>query len=317
MSCSSRASDAVDEARGVSRSAGLCALRFALAFALTLGVGSVRAQDALDAFESARSEFEQHAFESAVAKFSQLLSEADGPLDNEVIELEARKYLGVSYFLLGNTEQAKLQFELLLRLKADYTLDPVRFPSSVYETFSQVKRDLAARQAQPETTEAPARQRFCLTESERASLVQWLSREAGYQEIERRSRWFAAIPFGVGQFYNGHRAAGWTFGILSALAGATAITTGVLHQSLGNTDVRDDEIGDARSAERSLRVVNWASLGALAGLAIASVVDAQLRFVPERRRFRREAPPAQLRELRTLLQGDRATKPKKTAPKPP
>ncbi len=260
--------------------------------------------DELDDFEAARAVFEQHDFREAVARLSALLSSPQGPPQSSVIEREARKYLGVSYYLLGNSEQAKLQFELLLRLEPDYALDPVRFPAQVYETFAAVKEAVQQRSLAEAAERKKAPAEITLSETQASALRTWLDEDHGYWEVERRSRWMAFIPFGGGQWANGHMATGWLMAALSVGTATSATISGVLHQRLADETPTSGEIDSARSAERALRVVNWASLGALAVVAIAGIIDANVRFVPESRRFVRQPEPPVAKDLRDVLAQD-------------
>ncbi len=260
--------------------------------------------DELDDFEAARTVFEEHDFREAVERFSALLSSPQGPPQNSVIEREARKYLGVSHYLLGNSEQAKLQFELLLGIEPDYALDPVRFPAQVYDTFAAVKDAMQQRSLAEKAARLKAPAQVTLNEAQAKALRTWLDEDHGYWEVTRRSRWMAFMPFGAGQLSNGHTATGWLVAALSVGTAASATISGLLHQRLAGERPTPGEIDSARSAERSLRVVNWASLGALAAVAIAGIIDANLRFVQESRRFVREAEPPVAKELRDVLAQD-------------
>ena len=81
----------------------------------------------------------------------------------------------------------------------------------------------------------------------------------------------------------------------------TTVVTFILHESL-----RDEPPPavpeDARLAESALRISNQVSFGLLVGVAIAGVVDAQVRFQPSRVTERPRALPPDLLELELGLQ---------------
>ena len=114
--------------------------------------------------------------------------------------------------------------------------------------------------------------------------------------IETHSRWLASLPFGVGQFQNGHAALGAALAVGGgALAGA-AITLKLLHDALPTPStwalLLPADQAAASALERGYRIANQLAMAALATLAVVGVIDAQIRFVPAVTRVRsRPLPP--------------------------
>jgi hypothetical protein len=113
--------------------------------------------------------------------------------------------------------------------------------------------------------------------------------------IQKNSRAFAAIPFGVGQFQNRQPALGYTLLVSEALLGGLSVGAVVVQSKLATESASVIRRGDAVQEDniRAWGVVKTASFWAFAALAVGGVAHAQLEFVPEFREERpRKLPPA-------------------------
>ena len=234
-----------------------------------------------DAFQRARSAYDAGNYERAAALFGKLVGSDVPRLQNRSLVLESLKYLGASYLFLGHESRAEAQFHRLLELDLDYVLDPLAFPEEVQAVFMRVKTRLSAQAEDAARAEALAREHAQTEQArERAEqkrrmdvLIKMASTE---HVVVHHSRLTAMVPFGVGQFQNGHDTLGLTLAIVEGLLYATAATTYMLHDSLdGRTPENLDE---ARFAERAYRYGNQAAVGLLVLVAVAGIVDAQVRF---------------------------------------
>ena len=133
----------------------------------------------------------------------------------------AHRILGVSYLFEKDQASATHEFRKLLQLVPDYRFDPLLDPPEVVDFFNSVLKgyeaelgDLEARRKAMEQ----ARQR----DKEECDKVR-----AGPTVIEKRvgrnSFTLNFIPFGVGQFQNGHRKKGWAFLLSESVLGAVSI----------------------------------------------------------------------------------------------
>lgn len=265
----------------------------ALATLVPMAPGATAKAQHLDEFEVARLAYERQEHETAIARFEALLP----LLVSRPLILESRKFLGASYMFVGEAEKAKTQFQFLLRDDPSYELDRVRFPADIVKTFNEVRAQvtleikLAEEQARERRKRLEEQKR--LERERQARRMQDLERLASQETlVEERSRWIASIPFGVGQFQNGHDALGWTLVTSSAALAITSITFAALHAGL-RSQVDNADPDAFEQAESAYRVINWASTGALVGLALIGVIDAHLRFEPKRRqtRQRKNTPP--------------------------
>jgi len=142
-------------------------------------------------------------------------------LQSEGLIVQAHRILGVAYLFEKDQTEATHEFRRLLQLMPDYHFDPLLDPPEVVDFFNNVRKgyeaeigDLEARHKAMEQ----ARQR----DKEECDKVR-----AGPTVIERRvgrnSFTTNFVPFGAGQFQNGHRKKGWAFFISESMLGAVSI----------------------------------------------------------------------------------------------
>lgn len=283
-------------------------MRLLLALALALAFAPFGASaDAFDRFERGREAYQRGRFQEAAAIFDALIDDEAAGLENQPLVLESRKYLGASLLFLDRPDEAARQFEALLRAEPDYRLDPIAFPAAVLSAFEEVRKRLEAeREAQrqrADEAEAARRSeelRLMLEREARYRLIEELART---ERIERpNSRGLALLPFGVGQFRNGHRGAGIFFATSQSAMAAMAFATFVAHAALPSpTDLSQDR-DKIREAEWRRAGLNWGSAGLFTLLYIIGVVDAQVRFVPVHVEERSRELPAISKRVRLELE---------------
>jgi hypothetical protein len=104
------------------------------------------------------------------------------------------------------------------------------------------------------------------------------------------------LPFGAGQFQNEHSGLGITLAAVQGLALIGAGITFFSHMGLRDEEPTENTLEDARSVETTLRVGNWIANGVFVVSYLVGVIDAQLRFVTERRTTRSRELPGDLEE---------------------
>jgi hypothetical protein len=134
--------------------------------------------------------------------------------------LMAHRVLGVAYLFEGNQQEAKVEFRKLLQLSPDYRFDPLLDPPEVVDFYNLVRKEYSS-----ELSKLEAR-RHEMEQARRRDIEECEKARAGPSVIERRlvRNSFAVnfIPFGGGQFQNGHRKKGWAFmAVEGALAAAS------------------------------------------------------------------------------------------------
>jgi tetratricopeptide (TPR) repeat protein len=257
------------------------------------------AADELSDFESARRNYDKQNYTKAARGLESLVGGVVPRAANQVVRLEARKYLGATYLFLGKKDAAREQFRLLLEEDPDYDIDPVAFPEAVVQTFQEVQKKAAAERARRDALEAARRKRERSEEVEELIRQQQrneaLEKLAAEETVEKvNSRWIAAIPFGAGQFQNENRKLGIMFATTESAFLAASIATFIGHNSLRDENPAPGEIERARRVEKALRIGNWVSVGAFVSFAVAGIVEAEVRFRPVIRTTRQRELPADL-----------------------
>jgi tetratricopeptide (TPR) repeat protein len=268
--------------------------------ALSLALASaVRAND-FEEFEAARGAYDSQDYAKAAALFEAIAGGDVPQLTNRSLVLESKKYLGASYLFLGRLQQAEQEFTRLLRMDPAYVLDPLAFPQEVQRLFARVKQQLDAerRASEEERRREELRKQRALTERAGLERQRWarLSALAQVETVhEQRSRWLALVPFGAGQFQNGHASLGAVLAVSQGSLLALSLVTYVLHDQLRGQVPREGDVADARLAEQGFRYTNQISFGLFAILAVTGVLDAQIRFQANRDYERKRPLPPDLR----------------------
>jgi tetratricopeptide (TPR) repeat protein len=261
-------------------------------------VGPARANDFED-FEKARNAYESQDYARA-AKLFEALAGGDVPqLTNRSLVLESKKYLGASYLFLGKVPQAEQEFTRLLRMDPGYLLDPLAFPEEVQRLFTRVKRQLDAERRASEEERKREEARLSREQIERSDRErkrwQQLTDLAQIEKVQEvRSRWLALVPFGAGQFQNGHASLGAVLAVSEGSLLALSVVTYVLHDHLRGQRPKANDLEEARLAERAFRYTNQISFALFALIAVTGIVDAQVRFQDSVEYERKRALPPDL-----------------------
>ncbi|MEY4576023.1 MAG: hypothetical protein RL701_726 [Pseudomonadota bacterium] len=279
-----------------------CVLFAALAF---VSPGSVRAND-FEEFETARGAYESQDYARAARQFERLGGGDTPTLTNRSLLLESKKYLGASYLFLGKLLQAQAEFERLLRLDPQYILDPLGFPEDVQRLFTSVKNrlDSERRVAEEEGRRERERQDRVVTErvSEERQRWQRLVALAESEAVqEKRTRWVALMPFGVGQMQNGHDGLGAVLAVSESSLLLISFVSWIVHENLRGQDPTPGKRDAFELTERVSRFTNQISLGLFGVVAVTGIVDAQLRFQGDVETSRKREVPSDLREPRVSL----------------
>lgn len=252
--------------------------------ALAVAAPARLAADEFDDFTKARNAYEGGEYAAAVERFTALL--ASEPR-NPAIVLESQKLLGVSYLFVGDQIAAEAALLKLLTLSPEFELDPMLFPIEVIDFFTDVKarndERLAALTRARASEEAVRRK---AEEERRLAEIEKLKRNVYLERSREQRSWLVAVlPLGSGQFQNGEPVKGVLFLGGELLLGAAAATTFALHEDLRDRAKEPFESPDDREAyerlESGLRIANQVSLGVLAAVVVAGVIDSVVRFEKE------------------------------------
>ena len=268
--------------------------------AVLLGASVCRADDAQE-LELAKNRFNAVQYEEAHQQFARLLLPSlpacdKGPsaacrlTDADLIE-RTRVLDAASLIALRRPDPADAQIETVLRQNPAYAPSPALFPQEVVDRFTEVRgrlREELDKLAEQQAHEALKRR--LNDEQAREAQEKWiadLQRLAGQERrIEVNSRWVALIPLGGGQYQNGDTRLGVLFTATEVLLAASLVTSGVIAQSYAGFDRRLCSskacLADVKSKFTTAALINHISFGALLGVAVAGIVQAQIGFVPER-----------------------------------
>lgn len=320
MSGAAPRSGANDEAHRV-RNQLSSALFLALAVVMWATPRAARAGDEQE-LELARGRLDAGLYAEASARFARLLDLEAAPcpstpeltsegcrLSDPAIVQKARAYFAIALVAQDRRKEAAEQIEHVLRDNPQFTPSPAIYPQSVIELFYEVRAELAQELAEAARRRAEAERKRELEARTRRDAnrrylesVEELARTEAV--LEHRSRWIAAIPFGVGQFHNEDVGLGIFFGATEGVLGVTSITLALLHDDLAARGLQavsgrtaEGEIcteqcrADLRSQVDTLRIANQVSFGLLALTAVAGIVEAQVSFDGERRGTRKRTLP--------------------------
>jgi len=270
-----------------------------------------QAQTGPDALRRARDTFEYGDFKATV----DLLRDVPdaGVLATETERVEAWKLLGLSYFFLDRRLEAANAFFGLLKQNPDYRLDPFYVPPAAVAFFDQVKkenesllapiRERRARRIREEQAEEEARRTADVARQRK--LAELLEKQAAERRtvLERRvaehSVLLAWMPFGAGQFQNGHRKTGLALLGAQLVAGLSSVACWAGVELLREPSSSADDpkggkfVGSAFHTAQSLDLAKWISAGIFYALWLGGAIEANIRFVPERQAGERTIVPAE------------------------
>ncbi len=279
--------------------------------AVLLGTSVCCADDAQE-LELAKNRFNAGQYDEAHQQFSRLLEPSLPTCDKgqagmcrladaDLIE-RTRVLDAATLIALKRPGLADAQIEKVLRQNPAYAPSPALFPQEVVDRFTEVRgrlREELEKLAEQQAHEALKRR--LADQQAREAQERWiadLQRLAGQEKrIEANSRWLAMIPLGVGQYQNGDTRLGVLFTTSELVLGATSLVSAMIVQNYYTGFDRTracnlDCYAGLNSDIRAAALVNQISIGALVGVALAGVIQAQIAFVPEKVTTRpRTLPP--------------------------
>jgi tetratricopeptide (TPR) repeat protein len=234
-------------------------------------------EDPRVAFRVAENTFRYQDYDRAAGLLENLLYPEVRLVEAE--ELLAREYLGASYWWLQSFERAEEEFTVLLTRDPDRQLDAFYYPAALITFFEGVRETLVRLKVIPDNggPDGPDDPRA-------VSVV------AQERVIRERSLLVAFLPFGIGQFQNGHTTKGIVFLTVETLALATNIASYFVIEALreDNGFIAPQNIDRAEAFE----IVLYTSLGVFAAVAVGGIVDALVCFEPRDETVRPlELPP--------------------------
>lgn len=242
-----------------------------LALALVLLVGapaSSVAQPRGSALSRAQSAFSTRQYEQVVTLLRPMLFPIS-KFTTEAEEVEAYKLLGISHYWLSllkkkpaekkrHRKQAERQFSRLLTLRPGFRLAKLRYTGHLRTFFEGVRRKLKAAASPLKALEAELdfcrKKNLLVSHRFRDYRDKCQSQVLVTQRIVKRYYFWNFVPFGAGQFQNGHKLKGALFAASQAAMLALNITALILGETRyvrngPNRTVLRDQKSRARAAD--------------------------------------------------------------------
>ncbi len=209
---------------------------------------------------------------------------------------QARGYYAIALVANGKRDEAKLPIDDMLRHDPAFVPSLTLYPPDVVDLFTVERRRLADELARIAADKAAAEAALRAKEKARKEALEKYiaSLEAQAAEetvIEKRSRFIAAVPFGVGQYHNGNVGLGAMFSITEGLGATVMMVTVFVAQDLNRQAIEfqnDPAAGKETDLDRDainskLDILQGVNIGAaimLGVFAIAGVIEAEVAFKP-------------------------------------
>jgi len=280
----------------------------AVVVAACLTTGAVVRADEQSDLEKGRNAYLARQYDEADARFRTMLAPKTGTVKDPNLVTQALMYWGAVKLAQRRPQEAGALFEQVLFKNPLYEPDPLSFPTSVLDAFSdtrsRIRERLNAQAREMARRDAERRLRDEEDKQKQLERTRILERMASEEKITvNHSRIVAFVPFGAGQFQNGSKALGWFFfgaETLFLAAGTLAIPF-YYSEKAAFVDAYNDPSGTTQTADarehydraRTWGVINSLSYGAFLVTAVVGIVEANMRFEPQSVIVRRRPiPPA-------------------------
>jgi hypothetical protein len=242
----------------------------------------------------ARDRFEFGAFADAAGSVRGWLAEhpdASGP-----DAIEAWRILAISEFHLGDLNQARSAFVSLLSIEPDTVLDPFLVPPPVVEFFDRVKKEHEPQLRPLRERKRALEEQARLAEEARRKLILEEQARTGPPtkviKVQERIYLFNWMPFGAGQFQNGHKAKGTAIALGELTLATVNLAAILVHNNIADDRSRRCSPNQASGCSRPpytdsdrlllqrLDLAKYLAAGAFWGVYAYGVYDAHRYFVP-------------------------------------
>jgi len=194
----------------------------------------------------------------------------------ESSRIEAWMLLGQCNYLLRSYSASRDAFVSLLLINPDYQPDPVMVPPTIMGFFERLREEM-------EPQLKPRREQLAKEKAARAKKTTKKKDTPKVRIIDRtirkNSRILNFLPFGVGQFQNGHDGKGFAImgGEIATLGLNLASYIAIKAMAGADGKFTPDKAGTARD----LRIVQYSAAGAFVALWIYGIIDGLVYFQPE------------------------------------
>jgi tetratricopeptide (TPR) repeat protein len=252
----------------------------------------------------AKDRYEFGAWADAAGAVRELLAKHPGLPEAQA--LEAWRILGLSEYQLGDRAAARSAFVSLLSIDPDYALDPFLVPPQIVEFFDRLKAE-AEPQLQPlrERKRQLKEQERLAEEARRKLLAEEQARSgppAKVVIVQEHVYMLNFLPFGVGQFQNGHATKGTIIAVSQVVLGVVNLGAILAHNTIAQDTSRrctvtspancsNPPIPDSdRALLHNIDIVKYVSAGLFWAVYAYGVTDSLVHYVP---RIETEVTPSQ------------------------
>lgn len=231
-------------------------------------------------------------YQTCSSELSRLLDpESERKFEDRVIIEKGRLYFASCALLDGHRTKSRRALRAALEENPLMpSPDSLTFPPPVVSLFLEVRdevQQLIAEREKEQLLQLRRENELARRRAEqreyRERLLEKLAREESI--VRKNSRPLATVPFGVGQFQNGHEEVGALFLVSETLLLGTAVTSGIILADLTSKAAQGivtDQERYNNQKHTAYRTLTWSSW-AFVGVAALGILDAHLRFEPERR----------------------------------
>ena len=252
----------------------LIRLLVAAALVSALGTRAAAAQSPEEKLNEAKSLFRAGQYAEVIPILSGLLYPTSQLTAADDL-VDAHLLLGIAHFQQGDRTFAEREIGEALALDRNLSITTESYSREAVEFFERKKEELEREEREARDRLARARQKRRLAEVLKNAYV-----------LEKRRYYVNFIPFGAGQFQNGHRGKAIFFAVSESVLGAASIGL-YAYQVIKYPDRRvpNEEV----STVKNLQVLQIATGGLCLGLIGWGIVDSLIHYDPV---IQRELDPA-------------------------
>jgi len=195
---------------------------------------------------------------------------------------------------LKRESEADAAIEKILRQNPTYVPDPAALPAAMITRVREIKTRMQKELEEKARKDADDKRKAILSqqkmsEDERRWLEEITRLASKETLVERRTRLFAFVPFGVGQVQNGDKGWGIFFFTTQAVTGAASIALAEAWKFWASVDVTKPDPTTGKLPSKAgvyglrdgLALGNRITFGAWIALTIAGIIQANVAFEPE------------------------------------
>lgn len=256
----------------------LWSVMFAFTMLWGMTAWSKQSETPQDRYKKAENIFRFQDYKKAAKQFEALLYPKPVLMGQKMI-LKAHEYLGACYFWLHRKKRMNEEFTAILVKKPGYKLDPFYYPVPLLDRFEALRTRLRSLGI----IRGPTKQ-IKSSKKHVPKTKPGLKCRTLHKIVIKHSKILCYVPFGVGQFVNGHSKKG--AGFLSSQVVGLGLNIGAfvaVEAMRGN-----DGMFSASQAHKAriLRYVQYAGLGVFVASAVWGILDAIHDFKPQEVRTR-------------------------------